>query len=174
MHKIKLSRSIKVDFWKKHHTHICVLISSNLLLVIKNQNCSAYPVLPIQNFASVLSKSNILQTWRRKGPKKGPHWKHCIFIDTKTCYVARRGNPPPVRGQKKPWGAKNFGPWRQPWDNKWGTPSPPQSHICTKSQETETPEAVESKSFICWFFTLFFYQKHWEIFVISIITLLHF
>ena len=79
-----------------------------------------------------------------------PYWRHFISIDIKTYYVTRRGNPTPVRGQKKPWRAKNFGAWREPPDTKWGTP--PQSHICTQSQETETPEAVESKSLICQFF----------------------
>ena len=74
-------------------------------------------------------------------------------LDIKTCHVARRDHPTPNRGQKKSWGAKNFGRRRESRDTKWGSPPSPQSHICTKSQETETPEAVESKSLSCCFST---------------------
>ena len=61
-------------------------------------------------------------------------------------YLARGGNPTPIVGwQKKPRGSEN---WRDPRDSQWAHPLHQQGHICTQSQETETPEAVESKSFI--------------------------
>ena len=55
-------------------------------------------------------------------------------------YLARGGNPTPIVG----WQKKGSENWRDPRAH----PLHQQGHICTQSQETETPEAVESKSFI--------------------------